>query len=61
MKDAGTYVLCVLAVDSPDMSTCHMSRSKASIAPFYEKDKTLVADWSHQLPLQNNGRQREEN
>lgn len=50
-KDAGTYALYVLTAGSPDMSACHMSHSKASTAPFYEKDKTLAADWSHQLPL----------
>lgn len=51
MKDAGTYALYVLITGSPDTSVCHMFHSKASAAPSYEKDKTLVADWSHQLPL----------
>lgn len=51
MKDPGTYALYVPITGSPDMSVCHMFHSKALAAPFYEKDKTLVADWSHQLPL----------
>lgn len=51
MKDAGTYALYVLITGSPDKSVCHMFHSKALAAPSYEKDKTRVADWSHQLPL----------
>jgi hypothetical protein len=50
-KDAGTCVLCVLAAGSLDRSVYHMFHSKVSTAPFYGRDKTLVADWSPQLPL----------
>lgn len=52
MKDVGTYALYVLITGNPDMSVCHMFHSKALAAPSYEKDKTLVADWSHQLLLE---------
>ena len=51
IKDAVTYVLYVLVTGNPDTSVCHMFHSKASAAPSYEKDKILVVDWSHQLPL----------
>lgn len=51
IKDASTYALYALITGSPGMSIYHMFHSKASAAPSYEKDKTLVADWSLQLPL----------
>lgn len=51
IKDGSTYALYALITGSPGMSVYHMFHSKASAAPSYEKDKTLVADWSHQLPL----------
>lgn len=51
IKDDSTYALYVLITGSPGMSVCHMFHSKASAALSYEKDKTLAADWSHQLPL----------
>lgn len=51
-----TCALCALVADSLCRSACHRFHNTTSAAPFCGKGRTLVADWSLQLPLLNKGR-----